>query len=163
MKKSSINRLIVLLHAMNYFASLGIFMHQGCWTQRYKQYHCLTLTFFHYHITEEQSSTQFLFLGWQCVCGGGGGGGIGEWGSMVRALDFLSGGPSRNKTKFLESWAYLFLLFLIDCSMPLWMFIMCRCLLLWFVLDYSSVLCFHPSFHFYRQMFQGYKNFSGVW
>ena len=72
---------------------------------------------------------------------------------MVRALDFLSGGPS---------WAYLFLLCLIDYSMPLWMFIMCRCLLLWFVLDYSSALCFHPSFHFCCQMFQGFKNFSGV-
>ena len=81
----------------------------------------------------------------------------------MRALDFQSGGRNWNITKFFRKLSLPFLLFLIDYSMLLWMFIMCHCLLLWFVLDYSSVLCFHPSFHFYRQMFQGYKNFLGVW
>lgn len=94
----------------------------------------LSLYFYHYHITEEQSSTQFLFLGWLCVGVGGGGGGIGEWGSMVRALDFLSGGPSRSKTQFLESWAYLFCFFLLTevchcgCSLCA---IVCCCGLSW--------------------------------
>ena len=75
MKKSSINRLIVLLHAMNYFVSLGIFMQLG---MLYAEViislfdpKLLSLYFYHHHMTEEQSNTQFLFLGWQCVGGCG--------------------------------------------------------------------------------------------
>ena len=122
----------------------------------------LSLYFYHYHITEEQSSTQFLFLGWQCVWWGGGGRGhrgMRQYGESFRLFIWRS---KQEQNSVFRKLSLPSLFFLIDCSMPLWMFIMCRCLLLWFVLDYSSVLCFHPSFHFYRQMFQGYKNFSGV-
>ena len=74
MKKSSINRLIVLLHAMNYFV-FGDFYALG---MLYAEViislfdpKLLSLYFYHHHITEEQSNTQFLFLGWQCVGGCG--------------------------------------------------------------------------------------------